>query len=206
MSLSAHALKQQFYEATHAIEELQARPVYFVERSVFEEITVPIKKFLQNDPAYAKYETGVAFQLENVLQLLQDAWVKEVNSEKGEFREGFRNALQGIMEVLQDATQNIIPVDYEDIHGIVKYRMAVNDGADIHERFMGNETQASTLREFSENIYAAHNRRWDPSIPITLDHTQPSANDGNYDQPAKHTFDVEQSSANDEEFYQPKQA
>lgn len=181
MSMSAH-LKQQFYEATHGNEELQARPEYPVERAVFEQITAPIKEFLKHDPVYAEYETGAAFQLENAMQLMQDAWVKEVNPEKGELRDGCRNALQGIMEDLLESPSNTIAVDYEDIFAIVKYREAINDAADIHERFMGNDAQAKALRALSDSIVQAQKRNWTPA------------------------FNTAQVSANDQSYHQPKQA
>lgn len=179
MSMPAH-LKQQFYEATHGNEALQVRPEYPVERAVFEQITAPIKEFLKHDPVYADYETGAAFQLENAMQLMQDAWVKEVNPQKSELRDGCRNALQGIMEDLLESPNNRISVDFDDIFAIVKYREAINDAADIHERFMGNEAQANALRAFSDGIAQAQNRHWTPAMPASFDHTQASANDEIY--------------------------
>lgn len=182
MGLSAHLLKQQFYEATHGNEELQTRPVYPVERAVFEHVTAPIKEFLKNDPVYSEYETGAAFQIENAMQLMQDAWVKEVNPEKGEMRDRCRNALQGIMETLRESSDDIVFVDYEDIFAIVKYREAINDAANIHERFMGNEAQANALRAFSDAILQAQNRLWTPVKSAIFDTSRPSANDEEFNQ------------------------
>lgn len=180
MSMHIH-LKQDFNFKAIAEEYQAVRPVLPVAREVFEDITAPVKNFLKDDPVYAEYETGVAFQLESVMQLLQDAWVKEVNCDKSEMREGLRGALQGIMETLSNEQKFVVDIDFEDLLNIVKYREAANDGADIHERFMGNETQAAVLREFSNGILEAQNRKWMPAF----DATQPS---------------------NDEAFYQPKTA
>lgn len=179
MSLAAQ-LKEEFFHAAHADEDLRMRPIVPVDRKVLEEITKPIKEFLQNDPVYGEFETGAGFQMESVLQLMQDAWVREVNDDKSEYRNGLRDALQGIMEdVIEADGSNTVSVDFADMFGIVKYREAINDAADIHERFMGNETLAKALRAFSDNIASAQDRNWTPAF----DHTQASANDEIYHQP-----------------------
>lgn len=173
-SVSVH-LSQSFFEA--AAREFEAQRLELgVEREVFEELTAPVKEFLENDAVYGEYETGVAFRLEMVLQMLQDAWVKEVNYDKSDERNNFRNALQGIMEDLLETRHDVVAIGNDSLFGIMRHRDAVNDAADIHERFMGNDAHARTLRAFSAEIVNVHQRQWTPSLEV-------SSNDEIYHQP-----------------------
>lgn len=144
-----------------------------------EDVASPIKDLLSRDVVYGEYETDVSHQFREVIYLIQGAFAKEANPEKANERNECRNALQGIMECLESHRfrPGKIEFDYmNDIMKLAKHTDVLRDAADIHERFMGNRTQAQALRTFSDNVDAANKRTWMP-VPQGLDFSAAAAND-----------------------------